>query len=298
MQKILFAILLLSILALPALAQTKAELCPYANRFTIDLSMGETIGVGHVRGYDHGMSLRGDNDVCLDLQARFTRFFSDHWGGFVSFGLYSPDIDPEYYLERLDDYHPAYCHDDPDPAIPYGCWDYYVPSDAFTWLLGPTYRYDYGRWSFRARLGMGQTTFSYDHDLCNRTFVRHDAVYEMNSSTITDCEFELIDLDYVNNRRAKGSQDHKHLAIEPSVQTTFSVGEHFFVSAEVAYRFLMGHYYERMTVTPATCTDNISPHYEPNGKAQSTYTRVSPCDLFSFRLGLGWNIGRNRNVRH
>ncbi len=297
MQKIISVIFLLLGLAFPAHAQTKAELCPYGYRHTLELSFSQPFGVGHVSGYDHGLSLKGDNEGDVGYMMRYSNFFTRHWGVFASFDFFSTQIDGYKYLECLDEYHPAYCHDIPEPSYPTNndWYDMY----AYGWMFGPTYRYDRGRWSYRARLGVGRVTFERHHDAQDFEFVRHDvaAAGPVDHDFFADHSFERIVLTNVDADHLGAHATRRHLTIEPSVQATFSVGEHFFVSVDVGYRIVCGSYYQRMTVTPVSYAVNPEPHFEPAGNSTTTYDRLRACDFLSLRLGLGWNIGWNRNER-
>lgn len=279
-----------------AWAQEKEEQDPpltYGYNHTIELSMGTG---RNLKSYsqlpDQGIALFGHDTWGLDIDFRYSYFFSRHWGAYVqlealNLGTYSDAMEPA--LSR------HYNLEDKEVRINDDCNIGYDIGSAYgMYLLGCVYRYDIGRWSFRPRLGMGV--------IRQRDEI---ALYDV-VDTKTYHNIERVEL-YTTQHNGKCRDRYSAFAYTPSLQVTISPRRHFFFSAEVQWTGTIGHLYQRTIANEYYAEEPLdekpdewgyyhnNSHLEFVKKTDDHMDRLQMGNFLHFRLGVGWNIGHNRN---
>lgn len=291
------AVLAGSTLSMVAQVETSNPPIAYGYNHTIELALGS----GHnLKSYtqlpDQGVALFGDDVWGVNFSFRYSRFFGQHWGAFAQISCQSLGAD---YFDLEDHLARQYNHNGKETR--YGgefvCgFGNDFGSYYHSYLLGPVYRYDVGRWSFRPRFGIGLM----------RQF--RESVDFFVVDTRTDCDYERVEFSTVNHL-GKADEYFNAFAYSPSMQVTFSVGTHFFFSAEAQWIGTIGHLYQRTVVKqyradePQTWQPERDGYFYINGDSKfvrnndDILTRVQMGNFMQFRLGLGWNIGHNQNAK-
>ena len=300
MNKTITAIMIMALSATQVFAQEEEQDPPIAYGYNHTLEIG--IGNGHnLKSYsklpDKGTALFGHDAWGIDVDIRYTRFFSSHWGAFIHLNALSLGNE-DYKLEKpLSEY---YNHGSKEVRVgndDFECGFGYDNGASYGMhMLGVVYRYDIGRWSFRPHFGIGRI---HQHDSTSDFYV---------VDTSTDDKFEWVSLTTVN----KMGKRHAHFnafAYSPSIQITFSPRRHFFFSAEMEWTGTIGHLYQHTKALQCKATEPqdwkpesdgffFIPSYEYHGvKTDDHLDRVQMGNFIQFRFGIGWNIGHNRNVR-
>jgi len=260
----------------PSHSRTREKIfLPYAYGHTIDFSVGPAFSFNN--SYPNsGYGLSSDG---ADILLRYSYFFGKHFGAYASFFTTNTSPDFDKYMGSLGkDF--IYTGDD------------YI-NELYTGVTaGCVYRYDFGRWSLRPRVGIGYC--SYDGGSWS---------YYKFSKDKPDKDPEHIILRTTNG----GTNVLKNcFAIEAGLQMTFSVASHFFFSAEIGTRIIPGSctlredVFKTRTKTPETWKEALSETYKDihmNTERISERDIKNPIgDILSVKFGIGWNIGFNRNV--
>lgn len=270
----------------------------YAYNHTIDLQIGSGRNLtSYSELPDQGIGVFGHDSWGFDLDLRYTRFFSRHWGAYFQFGILSLGTHYDDMVEPLTHH---YNHGGKEVRIDDEWYCGLISSDCGSfydrYLLGATYRYDVGRWSFRPRLGLG----------IMRQYDSHSHFYVVDNNTHAD--YEHVDL-YSTNSRGE-TKTVPAFAYSPSLQICFSTCSHVFISAEVEWTGTIRHLYQR-TIAKQYHTSELN-DWQPNEfeyfllfgdrefvkKTDDHLTRVHMGNFLQLRIGIGWNIGWNRNEGH
>lgn len=268
----------------------------YAYNHAIDLQLGTGRNLTNYSELpDQGIGVFGHDSWGFDFTLRYTRFFSHHWGAFLQFGLLI--LDTDYYqmeepLAKHFNHGGKEVRIDDIPICGFfgSCGSSY---DKFQ--VGAAYRYDLGRWSFRPRLGLG----------IMRQDVSRSYFYVVDTNT--QDTFEEVRL-YSTNSKGQ-TVIIPAFAYSPAIQICFSTSSHFYLSAEAEFTGTIGHLYQR-TIAKQFRTDEpndwqpdefgnffIPSYDEFVRKTDDHLTRVPLGNFLQIRIGLGWNIGWNRNEK-
>lgn len=254
-------------------AQKNSHL-PYAFGHTIETSMGWACCIDGPYGATHNILNSG-----IDYNLRYTYFWGRHFGAYAQFGINSLGTDRSRYFNSLDRNY-SYT------AAKYGSAS---PSEAYVNLMiGGAYRYDFGRWSLRPRLGIGYVSY----DTNTYSYYRFSSPDSNPEKVFVNDSFTFAD----------------RLGIGAHLQLTYTVGDHFFFMAEISGLFVPGTFTDRTTiyVTEKTVPENwvealietVSENYIVTERIHESQTRRKIGDCVSIRIGIGWNIGFNRNTNN
>lgn len=297
-----------------ALAQTADQL-PYGYRHTIELSMGHSRNLVSYNGIpDKGLSVCA-SDRGFDFQLRYSLFFTQHWGAYASIALANYPVSAgktEQALERDGRY--TYINEE---RYDYTCfadeYDDSGGSNADWYFVGGVYRYDLKRWSFRGRLGVGR---GYITPQC-ATYLRFDKSADLSKPVNVD-DVKQIVIDGSSDVKDNWNMKRHHtktVAVAPSLQVTFTPRHHMFFSAEVGFIRNIGKQSMRIRTFDVKEGPDMDPlsqltyhmllgdlwlyvHQYERTKLVSTEThRLNPGQFVTFNLGIGWNIGWNRNKK-
>lgn len=297
-----------------ALAQTADQL-PYGYRHTIELSMGHSRNLVSYNGIlDKGLSVCA-SDRGFDFQLRYSLFFTQHWGAYASIALANYPVSAgktEQALERDGRY--TFINEE---RYDYTCfadeYDDSGGSNADWYFVGGVYRYDLKRWSFRGRLGVGR---GYITPQC-ATYLRFDKSADLSKPVNVD-DVKQIVIDGSSDVKDNWNMKRHHtktVAVAPSLQVTFTPRHHMFFSAEVGFIGNIGKQSMRIRtfdVKEDPDMDPLSqltyhmllgdlwlyvPQYERTKIVSTETHRLNPGQFVTLNLGIGWNIGWNRNKK-
>lgn len=261
------------------LAAMAATLCSFSSEarrrsYPLEYAYGSTLEL------QSGISampfaIKGDSKTALglysggDFQFRYTYFPGKHWGFYTSLsvdGGSATDKNFFYTVNRADG--GRYIYDDE-----HYCHSHCNGYLALSFQIGAAYRYDFGRWSLRPRLGLGVA----DYDLNTISYTRvpraggesENFTYRIGNKTI-----DYLQNPYTSNGRTS-------FVSSAALQITYSIGSHFFVSAECGAKAFLNDYY----------------YYRSIGDASGVRTEsaILPRLMLNCNVGIGWNIGWNRN---
>lgn len=272
----LFTVALLSISG-PGYAQKKKDTLPYGYGHTIELSGGPAYTIGS--RYPNTLKTAWSDGGIFNM--RYSYFFGKHFGAYAGLNIESVSLCNDKYFGKLDNsytYKAAYQANN-------------IRESYSGVSLGGVYRYDFGRWSLRPRLGIGYTSYSTE----NFEYYR----YARGNSVTYEDSPEHVYIIYPDN-----SMDC--LSVEASVQICFTVGTHFFFLAEAGGMAVPGkieerhEIYETRTPAPTSWNEallgtNLDRHINTIQISDKTYSH-SVSNLIYVKLGIGWNIGFNRNI--
>ena len=288
-------LLMLSCAPLFSKSKSKVDL-RYAFGSTIDLQCGYSVMPYSVAGEARNAYGASSGSV---FQMRYTYFFGRHFGAFASYSFDQGSAPCENYFGivnradgRLYKYEESY---------------YQNPMRYFanSFFVGVAYRYDFGRWSLRPRVGIGVTNFDMSA-FCYSTYSRQDEtpVSYHSYSIISDRK------DYMKS--GSSVPDLNCLAGYAGVQMTYSPVSHFFLSFEVSAKCFdnrkLDFQHTVKQYKPAYNPSNWSEalvYYDlrdsviPDDSSAKTVSSRLPYAIFNASVGIGWNLGWNRNVsRH
>lgn len=183
-------------------------------------------------------------------------------------------------------------------------YSYYLP----LFMVGPAFRYDWSRWSLRPRVGIGVGRLTYYSDYYDYS-LRSDHV--LAGATLRELGAGRSDF-LAETDSYRYSQEHScgitSFAAGGSLQLAYTFRQHCYIYLEAGCTAL---------VSPASKTDTYYPSmdaYHPENWAQAVYmsemagkktidydngveatTRCIAGLNVTASIGIGWNIGWNRN---
>lgn len=268
----------------------------YAYPITIELSLGYAGSPYTVKG-DMGNATGVLNGASFNF--RFSGMFSKHVGAFFQLGLAGTGASDYNYFGTLNR-----ADGDMYRYSGYTADCQYLPS----LLVGPVARYDFGKCSLRPRVGIGVTWYSTYENSYKRIGRDKDphtdpATYFNYYYSQTGGDF-LIDADGYS-----GNYFVPSFVVSPSLQLTYTIRTHCFFSVEAGYNILtkrmteavyraesVSAYNPETFVEELYFSDYIGTWCEgPGALASRTVGRAR--DFFYVNVGIGWNIGHNRNQR-
>lgn len=220
-----------------------------------------------------------------DFNFRYTYFWGKHFGVFGQFGLSG-------HSKRITDIFNTL-----DPSFEYEPMRFASkhPSTAVSHItVGLAYRLDHGIWSFRPRIGIGfgnheQSQYSY---------------YRFHESSTSDTP-ERVNVSTTTGNGSMADYGIGTVTLSAGLQITCSVCDHFFLFAGVDGLLMPTSWNvtEEIYSTERTTYDNwvqavLSSFDEPYKATHylgSTSSRHKMCGTLGLNIGIGWNIGYNRN---
>ena len=234
-----------------------------------------------------------------DIQARYSYFIGKHWGIFASLSSDLASSGGTGYFRSVN-----YADGDIYKYSP----DYYASVLEYclnSAIVGGVYRFDFGHWSLRPRIGIGVGNL----EVSSRGYERFS---RSDISAYPECtryalNFKEEDFLVPGSSYRRYSND---LAIVgyAGCQIAYTFKRHFFLSAEIALKAVCA---PNITMTKQV-TKAVSA-YDPENWAEAVYTynkkdsycydwsnytetKASlPWAMCSVQIGIGWNIGWNRN---
>lgn len=279
-----------------ALPDGYAQLYEYAYQNTIEFGIGTSHDYQTYNTFpDKGLGMFGRgggiDNAGIDLSLRYTRFFSRHWGAFFELGFDNLEVGDEAISEYLEK---NKAKNDP--------YDYFTIPEFICWcsddngsvyphlMVGPTYRYDFGRWSLRGRVGMGYTRF-----------LNSGAEYhKKNGDDVKWVDYAICD----KRGETIYNYDKRCFSLKPSIQLTFTPRRHMFISLEVSYlsTFMRANVSEKTyTFKPWEGVPEGDYLYYNQGTWNLDSQKVFSTKIgnpLAIRFGFGWNIGWNQNQRN
>lgn len=231
-----------------------------------------------------------------EFNFRYTGFFSKHWGMFAAVSYDGGSCEGESFFKKMNSVDSGKFTYDPN-------WNIYN-SSSLALTVGAAFRYDFGQFSLRPRLGLGISSYDADFD----SFIKRDA---QTSVPFSESYFrdENSTGDYMYYCRPRS--DGPDFLAYAGVQLTYTLKRIFYFSIEcglknhfVSDRFrLYEAKYEKLGINPnnwpeAVVEQRYQDEYFCNrDKASEVADFRSPATILNFNFGIGWNIGWNRNER-
>ena len=173
-----------------------------------------------------------------------------------------------------------------------------------SFIVSAVYRYDFGRWSLRPRLGIGFSNMSFSP----YSYYRYDKRDLSQCPQYHEYTLSLRKYDYIAGTNTQPDNVTLFAAMA-GVQITYSVADHFFFSAEVGLKmvstskFYYSHniYDTKSDYQPQNWAqaiyqyDNIGNFSPDKESARILQSALPPMAVLSINIGIGWNIGINRN---
>ncbi len=304
-----FGLWLMGTSALPAFAQNEEEedpALPYAYRHTIDVSIGSVHNLhSYSKLIDKGITQAGAKSAGIDISFRYSIFLSQHWGMYAQVELSEFTVTDEELRSEMRAYYRSV---NPNSSgIGYSAYNSsYMEHSMF--LGGAVYRYDVGHWSFRTLVGAGIRKFWPD-DFCY-TF-GSPVYYSDETSQPTQSSSHEVYF-YAGNSKGESEECFRAFAYNTTLKCCFTPRRHMFFTAEVAWTGTIGHYFQYTKISQSNYSYGnhlIEDPYSPTGHVyvsghETQYSpisqlrqRISMGNFLNFRLGIGWNIGWNRNAK-
>lgn len=268
----------------------------YACMNSLEFSMGGTRNFqNYDRLPDHGLSQIGHGTNGFEISARYTRFFTKHWGTFFHLGSSLMWLSGTSYEDELYNIYNTKEGTEKVPPFCISTDDYTVGTTYGTILLGAVYRYDVERWSFRPSLGLGMRR---QH---TRSETSHTLTRYGEDEYYTRVRFSTRD------RHGNKHRYMRAFALSPSIQINFTPRNHMYFLSEVSWTVPFRRLTHQTTVhaykhnedsQPKNWVDALLwplfPHSEGEylGVMESYRQRYRMGNFFSLRFGIGWNIGR------
>lgn len=242
-----------------------------------------------------------------EFQLRYSYFFRKHWGIFASMSILSGGIDDiDYYgtVNRADGGKYRY------GSLPYGICYYDGGNNLFSrdsdftgfgFLVGVSYRYDFGGWSLRPMVGIGIGSYSGNTLSYKRTPRDGGASTGVSCHVARNYSMDYLDEPVYDNSGSASA------VLSASVQLTYTFNRHFYISAECGIKsFPSGRRYEKTVyqfkkaTETANWTESIAMSEPENRYVIDLDSAVStatshPFNFLDISFGIGWNIGRNRH---
>ncbi len=293
---IVFLLSLLAVFApLSAVGQSQSEnLQAYAYGSAIDLQGGFAAVPFTIKGEARtasGVSTGGESLL------RYSYYFGRHFGIFASFSTdWTNLMGSDFFrtVNRADGQKYKY-----DP----NSYDY-MNVNLAAFIVGAGYRYDFGQWSLRPRIGIGYGSYYMDVFSYNR-FRRDDPT---NKPVHIEYEAGSKDYDYLVSTKGEISGQSSFVGFA-GVQITYTIRRHFYFSAEVGFKciargepnVIVREYDLKSAYNPENWSEAVGLNAYRDSFTydrdtyRTSYSSV-PATMFNVNIGIGWNIGKNRNV--
>lgn len=280
-----------------ALAREKTDV-KYAYDHSIDLQGGYVMMPYILKGDAHRTVALASG---CEGQIRYSYFINKHWGIFAS-------LSSDLMTSGGTDYFRSLNYADGDiykysPNYNGTVLEYCLNSAVF----GGVYRFDFGNWSLRPRLGIGLGSHEISANGYER-FTRNDlsAYPEYITYSVKAKEEDFLS-DSSNYYRYGNSWA---LVGYAGCQICYTFKRHFFISAEIA---LKAAYIPNLSLTKRVVPAETA--YNPQNWAEAVYfydyrdsykynydkavesVEKLPWSMASIQVGIGWNIGWNRNEK-
>lgn len=255
----LLSLALAAVAALCAGNNAQAQVA-YGYPHSIDLQTGYTASLLKVDGLSQRAVGISDG---TSFSMRYTGYMTRHFGVYAGMSFSGSDLNDRRYfaiVNRAD-----------GNAYRYGS-DYLVAyrhNYAPIFSAGIATRFDFGQVSIRPRVGIGSAAFK----MRDVRYTMKDGASDMKVQISQRPTEYLID-DTFGQRRPS-------FMMEGTLQMTYTFWEHLYVSAEAGLQVIP----ELMTV-------------DTTRGSRTTSSTMSIPDIANLKLGIGWNIGWNRNYRH
>ena len=257
----------------------------YAYDTSIDLQLGYAAIPYTIHG-DVCNSTVNTNGVVFN--ARLTNFPWKHLGAFAQIGLSSTSTNEIRYFGAMNKADGGrYKYDK--------SWNNFKHFEYLPILIGgPVWRVDSDDLSLRFRAGFGCSWFYLDGD----EYIK----YDVNGS---DAHYFYEDIaarsaSYMMGKNYYETRTIAKFTISPSIQAVFSVSPHFYLSAEIGANILPAQQ-AFITTICGSFPDEVSTYQNElikdySDSVDKIENRNTP-DMFYASVGLGWEIGWNRNQR-
>jgi len=274
-------------------AEPHRDLQPYGYGHVLEIGLGlhgNSFTINGEAKTAHGLALGPGLDY------RYTYYAGRHWGFYADFSLYDTYANDRMYfgaINRADGNKYIY-----DPNYTY---DHNEQSLAPVMTVGAAYRYDFGQWSLRPRVGIGVASYNSSQD----SYVRYDK--NGGNPVFFERAVEIPTIDYI-----KGHPYHYSSAafmMQASIQMTYTLRHHFFFYTELGlnealkrvnyqeYKWQGKSMYDPETWAEAIYTSSYQGQYSPDLKTEvvTDNVRMVGCSPY-LRFGFGWHLGWNRNA--
>jgi len=232
-----------------------------------------------------------------DFSVRYTYFPSRHWGFYAQLGGYSGDFRTPRFLSTVNR------ADGNKYVYDQRFWGDSDQSIAPVLTAGAVFRYDFGQWSLRPRVGVGIGQF----DGGSTSFTRYERGNETGAPTYFTYNNSVRQYDYIAGSQYNAGNAGCFVSTA-SLQMTYTLRRHFFFSAEAGLNVAVKNVentvtkydskeaYNPETWTEAVSWSNLRGQYEADSESAVTTTKNIPVLGAAFlKFGIGWNIGWNRN---
>jgi len=300
MKKILYTISVVAAILVAATSSASAQNLEYAYGHSIEI-LGGWAGTPFTVNVD---ARKATSIACgADFGGRYTYFFGKHFGIYGQLMLAGTDANERNYystVNKADGNKYSY--------NPYSSYVQESNSYSPTMTAGAAFRYDKGKLSVRPRVGVGFAI--YDND-CDGTYIRYDRNDHTTPGSYYYTIYREPSYDYIVSDYSSNTVcDMPTFLVQASLQLTYTIRTHFYFSAEAGCNYMTapmekvrGYYDAVSAYNPETWVDAVAdsdykdvvvPDYN-HPHETSTMTRVG--SLLYFNIGVGWNIGWNRNER-
>lgn len=232
-----------------------------------------------------------------DFTIRFSYFMHKHWGLFASGSVDEVACGAERYfgtVNKADGDKYRYSNGS------------YMNLLSNSLVLGAVYRYDFGQCSLRPRLGVGVANYQLrDHSYYRTPRNDDSALPELFRYTVTAPQKDYLPVNgqnwvtygvglatYAGCQLCYTIRRHFFFAVELGLKSVFPVGLTYSSSAYKAYQA-----YNPSNWTEAVVTYNERDSYNFEEDAFLKVNQTLPRFMFNFNIGIGWNIGWNRNYK-
>lgn len=198
----------------------------YRSATSIDAALGVGFNVSNYKSEDYGAALFSGRVGNPILALRIDHFFSRHWGGYVKAEWLQNSYltKQKSVLDRL--------HDKDDG------YDYITPSSTkgrrgYAFLAGGAYRWDKQRWSLRAMLGVGYSSYN-----LNRSFVAYRKPEGTN---------HLDEMLYtVSQKKTRGIGG---VVVAPTIEASLHVSRNMDFFCNLTFEYNSARVWQKFTIT-------------------------------------------------
>jgi len=237
-----------------------------------------------------------------EFKLRYTYYPGRHWGFFFDLTADNTSANGLNYFKVLNKADGAAYRYARNGYYGYGTFE---DASLVAIQTGLAYRYDFGQWSLRPRIGVGIGSYSTTSD----SYVR----YKRDDSGDATFHYTYMNndsRDYIEgNPTVYSGSSVPVLVTSASLQLTYSIGHHFFFSLEAGGKFCPTTIYGKRVTSqtkdaynPQTWVEAVYDSEligmkveDPDTAVSENFSRMAG-SMFNVNLGIGWNIGWNRYV--